>query len=136
MLARARGANGKGLLTLLVFVLCIRAFASDGRSVYDTFEAISSGVLPLDDLPLISVVQVGDEYYSLNNRRLWVLQELRRRGLVGDSVRVRMRPLPTSRRLAGRFAPEKCALSATFMGGQLTRANEERSDERSEDEPN
>ena len=72
-------------------------FSGCGRSVTETLESIRSGDVSVEDLPPIQVL-VGPEeegepvYFSLNNRRLWVLKRLREEGgLKNDVVRVRWR---------------------------------------------
>lgn len=60
----------------------IRAhFSGCGRSVISTLESIQSGQCSVDDLPPIQVLQGPDQwYFTLNNRRLWVLKQLRHGG--------------------------------------------------------
>mgnify|MGYP001489250266 CR=1 FL=1 len=55
-------------------------------AVKDTLADIVAGRLKVEDLPLITVMSGspdgGAPYFSLNNRRLWVLKQLRERGSV------------------------------------------------------
>jgi hypothetical protein len=56
-------------------------------------------------------------FFSLNNRRLWVLKECREMGLLKDNVvLVRVKPAADSRRLLDKYTPERCVLHARFMG--------------------
>jgi hypothetical protein len=86
--------------------------------VLDTLAELESGAVTASAIPKILVVQQrlkgGVTYYSMNNRRLWLFKEARARGLL-TTVPVRVRAQPTSRRLANKFSPERCALTATFM---------------------
>eukprot|EP00700_Malawimonas_jakobiformis_P000842 EC719635.1.p1 GENE.EC719635.1~~EC719635.1.p1 ORF type:complete len:97 (+),score=3.53 EC719635.1:113-403(+) len=71
----------------------IRPVFSDGRRLEDTLADIVSGKVKVEDIPQIVVIQVGsDQFYSMNNRRLWVFKQLRDRGLLPDNlVTVRVR---------------------------------------------
>lgn len=108
-------------------------FSGCGRSVTDTLEEIRQGRLQPSDLPPIQVIpgppinsnnssnnnnEDDDDcrwYFSLNNRRLWVLKQCRKEGLLQDNVvRVRVR-LPKSKAEAERYTLDKCALEAKFM---------------------
>ncbi len=86
-------------------------FTGCNRLVLDTLDELLSGRTPVSALPLIAVVSGapdgrGPPYFSLNNRRLWVLKELRARGLL-QTVPARVRPTQDSRRLR-----EKCGAGA------------------------
>ena len=63
-------------------------------------------------------------YFSLNNRRLWVLKELRKAGaLENNTVRVRMKEaLPREKE---RYTPTKCSLTAIIMGPSEHKEEEE-----------
>lgn len=95
-----------------------------------TLAALVSGELSMSALPLITVVTKGGELYSLNNRRLWVLKQLKDKGLIQSAV-VRLRPAPSTRRLADKFTPARCALTATFMREKM---GEEEGEEEEDDE--
>ncbi|KAI8621242.1 hypothetical protein BC830DRAFT_1095382 [Chytriomyces sp. MP71] len=66
-------------------------FSGCGRLLTDTLTQIQSGAISAADLPLIRVIFDGNRYYSMNNRRLWVLKELRRSGHIHEVV-VELRP--------------------------------------------
>jgi len=80
-----------------------------------------TGQMDLEALPTITVLRGagGDNsqsiLFSLNNRRLWVLKELRKAGkLPGNVVRVRSKEaLPRER---DRYTAAKCSLTASLMG--------------------
>mmetsp|Transcript_20936 Transcript_20936/g.38402 ORF Transcript_20936/g.38402 Transcript_20936/m.38402 type:complete len:260 (-) Transcript_20936:48-827(-) len=101
-------------------------FSGCGRSVLETLEEIRRGSLEPGDLPPIQVIIGPDEndgsgpwYFSLNNRRLWVLKQCYKEGLLDNErynntipVRVRM---PKSEAEAERYSIDNCALEAKFM---------------------
>lgn len=102
-------------------------FSGCGRSVEGTLEEIRNGTTPLSALPPIQVLVGGghgnndnvDEpwYFSLNNRRLWVLKRLREEGLLEDchnKVWVRVRT-PKSRQERDRYTVTNCALEAKIV---------------------
>jgi hypothetical protein len=92
----------------------------------DTLEEIRQGRLKPQDLPPIQVLvgpPVSDNddddrwYFSLNNRRLWVLKQCRAEGLLSrdnNKIRVRVRT-PKSKAEAERYTLEKCSLDAKFL---------------------
>ena len=89
-------------------------FSGCGRSVEDTLQVIREGKLDPRDLPPIQVLVGPDDwYFSLNNRRLWVLKRCREEGLL-ETIRVRVRA-PKSAAEATRYTVENCALEAKLM---------------------
>lgn len=127
--ARTKGAAGGWAGSALVDPRRIRyqhariraTFSGCGRLVVDTLQAIRDGQIKPEDLPPIQVVggplEDGEErwYYSLNNRRLWVLKQCREEGLLtNNTIQVRVRQ-PKSAAEAERFTLEKCALEARFL---------------------
>mmetsp|Transcript_17707 Transcript_17707/g.33860 ORF Transcript_17707/g.33860 Transcript_17707/m.33860 type:complete len:186 (-) Transcript_17707:1695-2252(-) len=94
----------------------IRPIFSDGRLLLDTLEEIESGKLNADTMNNITVIQQDGYYVSMNNRRLWVLKEAHKRGLLKNgTVQVRVQAPQDTKRLKDRFTMDKCSLSATFM---------------------
>jgi len=100
-------------------------FSGCGRSVLDTLESIRQGHLRPEDLPPIQVIVGPDEnddkgpwYFSLNNRRLWVLKRCREEGLLQNNViRVRVREAKSGNELE-RYTLKNCAVEARFMREQ------------------
>ena len=101
-------------------------FSGCGRDVTQVLEDIKSGKTDLQDLPPIQVL-VGDYsdddddgsiwYFSLNNRRLWILKQLRAGGYLekqGNKVKVRVRQ-PKSQSERERYSIANCALNAKIM---------------------
>jgi hypothetical protein len=100
-------------------------FSGCGRSVVQTLDDIREGKLKPEGLPPIQVL-VGpmDEdgkpwYFSLNNRRLWVLKRCREEGLLtNNQIPVRVRK-PKSASEIERYTIQNCALEAKFIGSNL-----------------
>lgn len=96
-------------------------FSGCGRSVVETFESIRRHEMTPDDLPPIQVLvgPVGGDgqpwYFSLNNRRLWVLKRCREEGLLtNNQIRVRVRTAKSSGEEL-RYTIDNCALEAKLM---------------------
>lgn len=95
----------------------------------ETLEQIRLGQLEPGDLPPIQVIiginnkQGGEEgepwYFALNNRRLWVLKQCHREGLLdneryNNKIGVRAR-VARSQAETLRYTVDNCALEAKFM---------------------
>ena len=114
----------------------IRPFFSCGRTVHDTLEQLCSRRLAIDDLPSITLLFDGRNYFSLNNRRLYCMKELRKMGLIA-SMKARVKPVPNSKRMVEKYTPEKCSLTATLMresGAPKTAGDKVDDDDADEDE--
>mgnify|MGYP003385529235 CR=1 FL=1 len=91
-------------------------FSGCGRRIEDTLTEILENKLTVEQLPLILVLPINGEYYSLNNRRLYVMKELRSRGLLnycGNEVSVRTKSATPKEVL--RYTPQRCSLVARMM---------------------
>ena len=64
----------------------------NGNSVNETVDQIETGKSAVYDLPKIRVVQLNNEYYSFDNRRLYVYRCLNCRGLL-DRIKVKLAPI-------------------------------------------
>jgi hypothetical protein len=91
-------------------------FSGCGRRVEDTLADILEGRIRFEDLPFITVVAMdGDDvYFSLNNRRLWVIKQLKARGFL-ETVPVRIKPAAESRKLREKYTIERCSETAKFL---------------------
>lgn len=101
-------------------------FSGCGRSVEGTLQEIRDGIIQPSDLPPIQVLvgPIEEEtglpwYFSLNNRRLWVLKRCREEGLLEElspknSIFVRVRK-PKSDQEAARYSVANCALEAKII---------------------
>ena len=97
------------------------AFSGCGRSVMGTLDSIRKRETSPYDLPPIQVIAGPEDdegrrwYFSLNNRRLWVLKRCREEGLLeNNQIFVRVRE-PKSRAEAARYSLENCAVEAKLM---------------------
>lgn len=70
-----------------------KQFSGCAKEVQETLDEIVDGKLCPTALPFITVITYGrDEYFSINNRRLWVLKECQQRGLLpGNCIKVRVK---------------------------------------------
>lgn len=94
----------------------IRPVFSCGRTIDSTYEQFISGELSPTDLPLLCVFTDGEgRYYSQNNRRLFLYKKLQSEGKL-SVVPVRLRPLPSTKRMGHKYSPSKCSLTAKLMG--------------------
>lgn len=100
-------------------------FSGCGRRLEDTLAELLAGRMRVEELPVITILYGaggGTMYFSLNNRRLWVLKELRKAGAL-NTVRVRTKEaLPREKE---RYTPTKCSLTATIMGPSEHKEDEE-----------
>jgi len=123
-MAQKKRGKTKGEWEMEVDPQCVRFMHSkispvfsDGKPVIQTLAEIESGALFPEDLPKITVIQ-GDQdtFFSLNNRRLWVLKQCRDKGLLrNNTILVRVKPLPSSKRLQNKFDTTRCSLTASFI---------------------
>lgn len=98
----------------------IRPRFSCGRTIESTLKQFRDGELHPRDLPLLSVLTDGENCYSQNNRRLYVYKQLKREGLL-NTLPVRLRPLPQTKRMHSKYSPKTCALNATLMRDTASR---------------
>lgn len=89
-------------------------FSGCGRKIADTLDDLVTGKIQVEALPVITVTACHGTLFSLNNRRLYVLKELRRRGLLKDNM-VRVRLKTALKREEARYTVERCSLRATIM---------------------
>ncbi|CEJ92653.1 hypothetical protein VHEMI08289 [[Torrubiella] hemipterigena] len=94
----------------------LRPKFSCGRRIEDTLNAIRNKELRAEDLPPISVLldpTTGD-MFSLNNRRLFVFKTLQAEGLL-ETVPVRTKPVPQTKRMKDKYTSDKCVKMARLM---------------------
>jgi len=58
----------------------VRPFFSCGRPIQETLDSLLQGDIITSDLPSITLLFDGKNYFSLNNRRLFVFKTLRAAG--------------------------------------------------------
>ena len=97
-------------------------FSGCGRRLVDTLESLDSGSMHVDALPQITILATPSsskdgEYFSLNNRRLWVLKQLRAKGKLKDNL-VKVRVKDALPRELDKYAKEGIQRNkhATLMG--------------------
>jgi hypothetical protein len=96
-------------------------FSGCGRSLEGTLAEIRAGQTKPSDLPMITVIQGPCEeaqtwYFSLNNRRLWVLKACKEEGLLaGKSGLIRVRARGPKKHEVERYTMANCANTATFL---------------------
>ncbi|CCW60780.1 unnamed protein product [Phytomonas sp. EM1] len=115
----ALGGHGEAIIELdpsiVYFTFSrIRPCFSCGRTIQSTLEQFQSQKMRPTDLPLISVFTDGTHYYSQNNRRLFMYKKLREMDLL-HVIPVRVRALPTTKRMGNKYTPSKCSLTATLI---------------------
>jgi hypothetical protein len=83
-----------------------KSFTGCNKSLDDTLnEIITSKIKPLD-LPIITVYYDGTNYFSQNNRRLWIFKECVKLGLI-NKISVLVKPMNKKRYIAS-----NCSLNA------------------------
>jgi hypothetical protein len=87
-------------------------FTGCGRRVEDTLTDISEGRLSIEALPKITVISNNGSYFSLNNRRLFVLKHLRAQGVV---TVITARTKVALEREKDRYKVDRCSLTAKIM---------------------
>ena len=102
-------------------------FSGCGKRIEETISEIENGILNLGDLPFITVLRAPDgNYFSLNNRRLYVLKHLRSTGFLearSNSIKVRVKlPLP---REIKKYSTAKCSLTSRIMKERPALAGED-----------
>jgi hypothetical protein len=90
-------------------------FTGCGKRISETLQDIIEGRCALEDIPLITVIE-GKEgcLFSLNNRRLYLIKELRARGLLENNM-CRVRTKAGLPRELERYTTERCSLTARVM---------------------
>jgi hypothetical protein len=89
-------------------------FSGCGRRIEDTLNSLINREIAVDDLPLINVLENDGALFSLNNRRLYVLKELRHRGLLRNNL-VLVRTKEITAKEKKRYTTDRCSLTASIM---------------------
>ena len=116
-----------------MFHLLFISFSGCGRSVVQALDDIRNGRISPNDLPPIQIIvgqppsedendKLGNSnkepwYFSLNNRRLWVLKQCRKEGLLekqNNVIKVRLRPIK-SKQEQERYTIHNCSREAKFI---------------------
>lgn len=89
-------------------------FTGCNKRIEETINEIIQQKLHISNLPLITVLYIHNEYYSLNNRRLYVIKYIQELGLLPNNmITIRLKQ-PLEREIE-RYNPTRCSLTATIM---------------------
>lgn len=89
-------------------------FSGCGKRLDDTIQELLDGVISIQDVPLITVVENEGEYFSLNNRRLYVIKHMQSIGkLEGNTIEVY--PKTALEKEKKRYTAQRCTLHAKLM---------------------
>lgn len=89
-------------------------FSGCGRRIIDTLDDLRTGRMSIEELPVITIIDNQGSFFSLNNRRLYVLKALRKADMLRNNV-VKVRIKTALEREIERYTPDRCALDATIM---------------------
>ena len=96
---------------------------SCGRPIEATMAEVRSGKIAPSALPAITVMRDKQgNLYSLNNRRLFMFKALVEEEAMNPKLHVRVKGVPATKRLGGKYTPERCSLTASVVVGGATRA--------------
>lgn len=87
-------------------------FSGNGLLIADTIEMLETKKITIDAIPLIQVMFINNEYYSMNNRRLYTFKHLNKLGML-DEINCRIK-VPNKKEIL-KYTPENCALSAKII---------------------
>lgn len=106
-------------------------FTGCGYRIEETLADIIGGKMSVNDLPKITVILNEGTYFSLNNRRLYVLKELRSKGLLkGNTIGARVKV--ALEREKERYKIDRCSLVAKIMKENAAE-NKDQADDDGED---
>ncbi len=110
-------------------------FSGCGKAIEETINELLEKKIKFEDIPLITVIFNNGIYFSLNNRRLFVIKQLNDLGYfmnTENQVRVRFRRNALSRELE-RYTIQRCSVKATIMKAKdLQSENSSENEERIE----
>ena len=70
-----------------------KQFTGCGKMLQETLDELVSGVTPISQIPTIKVYTDRTNFYSMNNRRLWVFKEMEAMNLL-ETIDVYLEPVP------------------------------------------
>jgi hypothetical protein len=89
-------------------------FSGCGKSIEQSLQEIREGNVAVEDIPLITVIEIENEYFSLNNRRLFMFKLLKKEGYLPSGT-IRAYKKPGLERERRKYTPENCSLYAVLM---------------------
>lgn len=108
-------------------------FTGCNKRIEDTLQEIVDKVTPISAIPLITVIQNGDDFFSLNNRRLYLFKTLRNMGLLEGNV-IQAHIKPALEREKQRYIPSRCSLVAKMMKEHVKADGDEKDADQNNDE--
>lgn len=91
----------------------IKPVFSDGKSIESSYNEVKSNIEVLENIPKILVKYDNEgNYYSFNNRRLFLYKRLYDDGLI-KCIQVRLEKLKDNE--TNRYTKENCSLNAKYM---------------------
>lgn len=91
-------------------------FTGCSKLIEHTYKEIQDNIISITDLPLITVIENEGYYFSLNNRRLYLIKKLLAAGILSNDNLVQVRLKKAVEREKERYTIARCALNATIMG--------------------
>ena len=83
-----------------------KTFTGCNKTLDETLNEIITEKIKQSDLPIITVYYDGTDYFSQNNRRLWIAKECYKLGII-NKITVLVKPIGNKRYIAS-----NCALKA------------------------
>lgn len=123
------GGNSRNVITInpdIVYFTHSRVrpqFTGCNKVISDTIQEIVDGHTKISDIPLITVIENDGNYFSLNNRRLFMFKELSKLGLI-PAGGIQCFIKPALEREKARYIPSRCSLRAKLMGGRSAKSTE------------
>jgi hypothetical protein len=87
-------------------------FSGNGYLIQETINQLETNQIDINDIPLIQIMYINGEYYSMNNRRLFTFKYLQKIGKLNEiSARLKI----ASKKECLKYTRENCALEAKIM---------------------
>jgi hypothetical protein len=91
-------------------------FTGCNKRIEQTLDEIREGITKISDIPLITVISNDGNYFSLNNRRLYLFKTLKKEGLLTkEKNMIKAHLKPALEREKARYLPSRCSLQAKLM---------------------
>lgn len=84
-----------------------KQFSGCGKLLSQTLDELKNKIITSNDIPKITVMFDGSNYYSLNNRRLWIFKQCKQLNILNEIV-VYIKYIKPDKR----YTPERCVLEA------------------------
>ena len=88
-----------------------KRFTGCNKLIEDTLNEIQSKITTIDDIPIITVYCDGHNYFTQNNRRLYLYKKCKSKGLLKDNlINVLIKPMGKKR-----YTINNCSLNASAI---------------------